>query len=277
MTGKQLENIVKIIKEKTKLNAFSIKINPDINPSIFDSKFGGLPYWDLKKEYPTTNSGEKLYLLAQFNFDKFPKNDILPNKGMLQFFVNADDDYLVGMDSENQDVQNTFRVVYHKEIDYDIIKKQIEEMNIPFGENEYLPVYGEFAVDVFEKEVFMGVDDYRFEKMFKDLVCEIVNENIDENNVYSIFNQLGKNKLFEELINTGHFILGYPYFTQIDPREYSKAFERYDTLLFQMDSDGNDNSDYVLWGDCGVANFFINSEDLKKCDFSKVLYNWDCC
>ena len=31
-----------------------------------------------------------------------------------------------------------------------------------------------------------------------------------------------------------------------------------------------------MWGDCGVGNFFINAEDLKRLDFSNVLYNWDC-
>ncbi|WP_155392911.1 DUF1963 domain-containing protein, partial [Clostridium sporogenes] len=33
----------------------------------------------------------------------------------------------------------------------------------------------------------------------------------------------------------------------------------------------------LMFGDAGVANFFINEEDLKKLDFTKVLYNWDCC
>ena len=40
-----------------------------------------------------------------------------------------------------------------------------------------------------------------------------------------------------------------------------------------MDSDGEE----VLWGDCGVANFFIKDEDLAKKDFSNILYSWDCC
>ena len=43
-------------------------------------------------------------------------------------------------------------------------------------------------------------------------------------------------------------------------------------LLFQLDSD-----DGVMWGDCGVGNFFITDADLKRRDFSRVLYNWDCC
>ena len=32
----------------------------------------------------------------------------------------------------------------------------------------------------------------------------------------------------------------------------------------------------IMWGDYGVANFFIHPDDLAKKDFPKVLYNWDC-
>lgn len=38
--------------------------------TIFDSKFGGISYWDFSKEFPTDSKGEKLSLLAQINFDK---------------------------------------------------------------------------------------------------------------------------------------------------------------------------------------------------------------
>ena len=72
-----------------------------------------------------------------------------------------------------------------------------------------------------------------------------------------------------------HQLGGYPYFTQDDPRP--GQYEDFDTLLFQLDSDMPSGGDLVLWGDCGVGNFFINRDALKRRDFSKVLYNWDCC
>lgn len=39
------------------------------NLTIFDSKFGEIPYWDFSKEFPTDSKGEKLKLLAQINFE----------------------------------------------------------------------------------------------------------------------------------------------------------------------------------------------------------------
>ena len=41
-----------------------------------------------------------------------------------------------------------------------------------------------------------------------------------------------------------------------------------------MDSD---EAAGILWGDVGVANFFILPQNLEKKDFSNVLYTWDCC
>lgn len=69
----------------------------------------------------------------------------------------------------------------------------------------------------------------------------------------------------------GHKIGGYASFTQEDPRSYSH--QNHTILLLQIDSDDDIDS---MWGDVGIANFFIRPEDLKKKDFSNVLYNWDC-
>ena len=69
----------------------------------------------------------------------------------------------------------------------------------------------------------------------------------------------------------GHKIGGYAYFTQSDPRD-EKAEYLDMILLLQIDSQDN----AILWGDVGVGNFFIHPDDLKRKDFSKVLYNWDC-
>ena len=39
----------------------------------------------------------------------------------------------------------------------------------------------------------------------------------------------------------------------------------------------NENGEYdIMWGDMGVANFFIEPNALKNLDFTNVLFNWDC-
>ena len=93
--------------------------------------------------------------------------------------------------------------------------------------------------------------------------------------MFEYIEENGSEYLYDELDNSGHWILGYPYFTQEDPRGYREDAP-YDTLLFQMDSEMRQRADYVLWGDCGVANFFMNEVALKEKKFDKVMYNWDC-
>lgn len=68
----------------------------------------------------------------------------------------------------------------------------------------------------------------------------------------------------------GHKMGGYAFFTQHDSRSGNAGLDGYE-LLLQIDSDDN-----IMWGDMGVANFFIHPTDLAKKDFSKVLFTWDC-
>ena len=68
---------------------------------------------------------------------------------------------------------------------------------------------------------------------------------------------------------SGHKLGGYAFFTQCDPRDPAVPMQ----LLFQMDSDNDINT---MWGDMGIANFFIRPEDLQALRFDRVLYNWDC-
>ena len=83
--------------------------------------------------------------------------------------------------------------------------------------------------------------------------------------IYDLENELETNE-------SRHKMLGYSFFTQEDPR-YNEKYKDYDVLLFQIDSEGK----YLMWGDCGIGNFFITKEGLNEKDFSNVLYNWDCC
>lgn len=277
--SEKVKKIVARIKEITAKTAYKLTIIRDSEPDIFDSKFGGVPYWDMKKDYPVDAKGEKMMLLAQINFsDAALKDKILPTQGMLQFFF-ANEDDVYGMDWEEADSQKDFRVIYHEEIDTSVTKEQVLALNIPIAtseDNEYTPVFKEAAVEIAKTVAYLGTEDYHFDAVFAEVVKEIFGEDMREQGFYHYLSEEDRDYLFDELCSDGHWMLGYPYFTQNDPREYRED-DYYDTLLFQMDSDMIDGRDYVLWGDCGVANFFMNEEALKKRDFSKVMYNWDCC
>lgn len=278
-TKEQLDAILKKLEEQTKKEAFRIVINKKRKPELYDSKFGGVPYWDKKLEYPTDSDGNKMILLAQISLNEL-ESDELPQTGMLQFFIANDEMY--GCDFDEPDKQNGFRVIYHETIDKNITREDMLEFGIPSNEDmeedSYgSPVDGEFAVDIKKTKISISTEDYQFSKLFSKIAKELNFSVEDEYDMYDILDE----DLYEELSekNSGHWLFGYPYFTQGDPREFGEKLQYYDTLLFQMDSEWvEEASDYeILWGDVGVANFFINKEDLKKKDFSRVMYTWDCC
>ena len=54
--------------------------------------------------------------------------------------------------------------------------------------------------------------------------------------------------IYDNYSGEGNKMLGYPFFTQEDPRGKDSP---YDILLLQIDT-----SEFVIWGDGGVCNFF---------------------
>lgn len=274
--SEKAKRIVALLKERTATPAYKLTILEGKEPDIFDSKFGGVPYWDLQKEYPVDSKGEKLQLLAQINFTEAKlQDDRLPEQGMLQFFISADDD-CYGMDWDQGDSQKDFRVIYHEEIDTTMTKEQVLALNIPFSSeenNEFTPVMKEVAVEITKTVTSFGTEDYRFDNVLKTVIKEVTGEETEL--IYSFFHEEEREYIFKECENGGHWLLGSPFFTQGDPRGNGR-YEEYDTLLFQMDSECKNGQYTIIWGDAGVGNFFINEQALKNKDFSKVLYNWDC-
>ena len=275
--------IVEKIKEMTGIPAIFIERKPNtVQPSLTDSKFGGLPYWDMEKEYPTDSKGERMMLLAQINFSDLCAFDTeLPKEGMLQFFITVDDD-VFGMDFDDPVSQKDFRVVFHDTVRQDVTEEQVQALDIVRAEevDDYgTPIFRQAALSFRAGIDSMSSDIEDFPTVFVQAVKAVTGEEIDEENWYEQFGEDTDDGCYlsEELSGLGHKMLGYPGFIQFDPREDKEDRKYYDTLLLQIDSDmGEDGEDYVLWGDCGVANLFINKEALIKRDFSNILYNWDC-
>ncbi|MGN0292373.1 MAG: YwqG family protein [Lachnospiraceae bacterium] len=273
------EHIIKIanaLKEKTAMPAYRLVIEKNRQPGIFDSKFGGVPYWNPARNYPVDAAGKKMMLLAQINFSaERLRDERLPDEGILQFFISSDDD-LYGLDFDVPDSQRDFRVIYHETPDFSVTREQILALNLPACTEEEMkdgPVFRECAVKIEKTVAYMGTEVAGFDSLFGQLVKEQFDRNADGQSIDDL-DESDYDYLDEQFPCEGHRILGYPYFTQGDPRE---STDYYNTLLLQMDSDEIDGEYYVLWGDCGVANFFINSEALAHRDFSRVFYSWDCC
>lgn len=217
----------------------------DTSPSIFESKIKGLGYIPHDESFPFDSTGRQLRLLAQIECDKI-ELDEFPKTGLLQFWILCDD--ISGLNFSNPVNQDGFRVIYYPEIDKTVTE---EEVRSKFAENDYDTEYA----DCFPAQKECGMVFEKGENRFID--ADASEEAADE--------------AYDEYI--GHKTGGYPFFTQEDPRTCKEELEQYDYLLFQLDTDDENG---IMWGDSGIGNFFINSEKLKNCDFSDVLYNWDC-
>ncbi len=270
--------ILKKVVKRTDKKVIRIKVHKGEEPILTASKFGGCPYWPNNLDYPVNSEGEKLVLLAQINM-KDISNELFPKQGLLQFFISTDD--LNGLDDENG-----YKVVYHSLIDDSITKDTVKAMGIRSAadlndEEEYMPFYDCFPITFEEDCEYVSIDSDEFEEdFFKALKSEFgIDVNDYEIHGYSKMYSFIENKDYNYIAkvakdNSGHKILGNPYFTQDDPREED---DEHNILLFQMDSEMGNEDVEIMWGDSGVGNFFISEEDLKNLNFENVLYTWDCC
>ena len=119
-------------------------------------------------------------------------------------------------------------------------------------------------------------NDFRFEEIFTEKLNEHIDEQQAEGDESYDIDDEEVDEIIEKLDISNHTqIGGYGHFTQEDPRMY-EDFEDYTELLFQLDSEFGTDDYYILWGDCGVGNFFATKEQLRNLNFAESLYSWDC-
>ena len=282
--NEDIKKVVLDILEKNKKSMIKISLSDD-KPNLFQSKFGGIPYLPKNAGAPKNKENEQLTLLAQINIEELPKNNIYPMKeGILQFWILNDD--VLGLDYDTH-LGNGFKVVYYKEIDKNVTEEEVLEKYKPYkDEDSYFPIEGEFSLNFKLTDGYFSDsnDDFReivdremkkFHIENKEKYKEILKVYDDKEylSYWDIWDILEEDKKIGEILfESGHKIGGFPNFTQSDIREIGD----YEILLLQIDSEGTEKNE-IMWGDCGIANFFIREKDLKELNFEKVIYNWDCC
>lgn len=273
-----IKNIIEILKEKTSKIVYEMDFDEEKEANVFDSKFLGLPYWNMKMEYPKDKDGNKMVFMGQINFSHEKiDNDLLPKSGILQFFYPNND-----FEWDEKD----YKLIYHKdsEIDFNYTKEDAKSLNLP-EPGEYCYLTKELPFSLVKSTSIINASCNGFEDYVKNAINQLISEkkfvyseSLPENEDVDFY----YDELFEDLIeviyesdedcNCTSSMLGYPAFTQDDPRE-DEDDEYYDTLLLKLDSAGNDN---ICIGDCGIVNLFINSKDLKNLKFDNTFYTWDC-
>ena len=258
---------------------FATAVGKTGKTSVYDSKLLGVPYMPKGFEYPHDPDGRPLKLLAQINFADVPPLPDYPDSGILQFFISDDIDsreqawglqfyskrpYDAKAQFELMQSQEYFRVVWHESVvenEKELLRK------VPAGPEGMLPVVDEAKLTFSAGMSHPGPADYRFGKVFGG-------------NGWDFFDQFGDRAESVAVRYSSHvtvrsiaWIGGYADFTQWDPREHAPDEDW--QLLFELASSSSVDQPEVLWGDVGIGAFFIRPEDLRRQDFSRVLYTWD--
>ena len=267
------------------------KENP-ITP--FDSKLGGIPYWDAAKPYPTDAKGRPMTMVMQVNFEEIqiPHVDPLPQSGMLQFFITSDESVLeegYGINFDDPTSQTNCRVVYHETINRDIDIKSLEQY--PRCENlENSPVRGEYPLWALPSESCINRTCNGFDQLFANAVKQLYGDEMETPYFDDYLKQIlpeehrdevddalvmGDNPMYYGPTEKNFQMLGFPAFEQYDERPEGC---RCDTLLLQIPTieESQDGNWCTIWGDCGSARLFINADDLRHRNFSQVYFEYQC-
>ena len=275
ITLEDINIVIEEIKKNNSRECVNIIIEENNSLNLTDSKFGGLPYISTDADTPKDSNDNQLALLAQINCSDLPENTLYPKDGLLQFWISRNDDF--GLDNKKD-----YCVKYIENIENNITKESIlTKYKLLDEENseEYSPFSKKntsFALK-FEKGISsITSNDFRFE----ELALQTVQELFPDEDIKDLYDDLERevfDTLFKAFDGVNHAIGAYPTFTQWDPRNPDEP-NAYGVTLLQVESQWNNDSDgaEIMWGDSGVANFFINKEKLENLDFEDVLFNWDC-
>lgn len=275
ITLEDINIVIEEIKKNNSRECINIIIEENNSLNLTDSKFGGLPYISTDADTPKDSNDNQLALLAQINCSDLPENDLYPKEGLLQFWISRNNEFGLGNKKD-------YCVKYIKNIEDNITKKSIlNKYKLLDEENseEYSPFSKKntsFALK-FEKGI-STITSTDF--LFEDIALKTIHELFPDENIEDLYDDLERdvfNTLFKAFKGVDHAIGAYPTFTQWDPRNPEEK-DAYGITLLQVESYWNNdsNSSGIMWGDSGVANFFINKEKLEHLNFEDVLFNWDC-
>jgi len=222
------------------------------------SKLGGAAHLPSGHEAPVGDA-RPLGLFAQIDFAEMPALPDFPADGVLQVWVDPDDE-MFGHDEDSAAEQKNFKVLYFS-ADQELAPSGDDVVpagmplsavhSISFSAEQDLPgvaMIGELQPSGRWQRSFAAFDD-------GDLGCRL------EDEVFALHDRTGN----ENAPKIG----GYPCFFNGHPGERSSAAYAFDRLLLQLPS--HHGSTVSIWGS-GTANFMITRDDLLARDFSNVWY-----
>ena len=294
---KQVKHVIDLLnQEGARKKAIALKPFVPAEPlPQTASKFGGRPYLPAGELPPTNEAGEPLGMIAQINCADLPENDLFPATGMLQFWINPNDDECMwGYDYENPLSQKNHRVIYYETLgesnpDAPFPNVDWDEDGWPIGgfDCESGPLEIEYGVIFEVREQGVTASGYDYYDVFGAKWDETYpDEKLPEAHENPYRNQPRREAIYEltepfESEEEYSHVGGYPFFVQNDPRDEFEELRGHTVNLLTIvsESENEENEDEeieIMWGDAGAANWLITPEALAARDFSQVVFEWAC-
>ena len=212
-----------------------------------------------------------LRFLAQVNFSEMPPLDGFPTKGILQFYIAGENAH--GLNFENPEEQKGFRVIYHEEVVEDetalLSVLPTEGVEYPDG----FPVDGELRLNFEKSSMPMGA-----ETIVSINCCWMPITRRIPMHGWPLWTEPRRMSWIRFTTNVdmgGHRMGGYPFFTQLDPREYHQELKEIQSCCsswIQMK--------LMTIRSCGGIPACAISLSVRRTwlngILSRVLYHWDC-
>lgn len=218
---------------------------------------GGAPYlMEHETELPKDKNGNYYIFFAQVDLKEVPELDIpLPKQGILQIFNGCDDVYGLSFDDYGNPGIGTNTLIRV------ITGNMNTEYELP---ENYVNLVEEFDASPLDnpfKRTYLTGEQIEMEPLYGSLESG-TSTSQDLETDYD-----------NEPDTAGYcfYLGGYPSFTQNDFRDDLEKF----TMIA-----GSDSVDNVMWGDTGVASWWIPDEILPEIitndEFEEAFIHWDC-
>ena len=253
-------------------DAIIIKENND-SPKMWDSKAGGKPYLLEEDDYPVSlETGEIFEFLIQINCRDLPENQLFPQKGLLQFFINHDYNY------DEDDLPFVIKyieniVIDENRIDYDLEDdyEMDEQAELDEASESLLIDEEEIKLDFILEKDYINPTTSEW-LIFKEKINDKFNicfDDLSEDNQFVEDLDIVLNNEDVLDIKYASKLLGYPANHDTDIRLSNEKYQDYILLLqLSCDSDffANEDEINICW--------FIHPDDLVNLKFDKAICSY---
>lgn len=263
--------------KSTQLPSIHLSVIEEKPTTCIDSKFGGIYYLPKGSQIPTCPEGEPMQFLAQINLSQMPTLEGFPKTGLLQFFIDTDEERFEEK-IDDPDLTHELCVVRYYPFPDASLQQELPEVytllneSFDFVDGPWLQGKMLFHSATEVATMYLGMDGLVSNLGYETVCNEQITPDLVKQSGYDIENsETAVDELCWNFGNWGTKIGGHPAVHQVDPRMDIENGANYTTLLFQYDFSTKQEME------ASTFQFFIQPKDLATGKFDDILFCFHNC